>query len=41
MKKEDREKMRMKARLSAERFFDYRNYISDIQKVFENAIGRN
>lgn len=41
MKKEDREKMRRKARLSAERFFDYRNYISDIQKVFENAIGRN
>ena len=41
MKKEDREKMRKKARLSAEHFFDYRNYFSEINSVFENAVERN
>lgn len=40
MKREDREKMRRKARMSAEKFFDYHNYLSDIQKVFENALER-
>lgn len=34
---EDRERMRKKARLSAELFFDYRNYITDINTVFINV----
>lgn len=41
MKKEAREEMRRKARLSAEYFFDYQNYISEIISVFENATERN
>lgn len=41
MKREDREEMRRKARLSAEQFFDYHNYSSEIKNVFENAIERN
>ena len=41
MKKEDREEMRKKARLSAEQFFDYHNYFSEVKSVFENAIERN
>ena len=41
MKKEDREEMRSKARLSAEQFFDYRNYFSEINTVLENAMERN
>lgn len=38
MEKVDREKMRKKARLTAENFFDYRNYLLEIQKVFENTV---
>lgn len=41
MKIEAREAMRRKARLSAEQFFDYHNYISEIKSVFENAVERN
>ena len=41
MKKEDREEMRSKARLSAEQFFDYHNYFSEIKTVLENAAERN
>lgn len=41
MKKEAREAMRRKARLSAEQFFDYHNYVSEIKSVFENAVERN
>ena len=41
MKKEDREEMRSKARLSAEQFFDYHNYFSEIKTVLENATERN
>ncbi len=41
MKKEAREEMRRKARLSAEQFFDYHNYFSEIKSVLENAVERN
>lgn len=41
MKKEDREEMRKKARLSAEQFFDYHNYFLEIRSILKNAIERN
>ena len=38
MSLEERIEMRKRARNSAEDFFDYRNYISEIQNVIENAL---
>lgn len=41
MTKEERKEMRKKARLSAESFFDYRNYNEKIKIVLENSKERN
>ena len=41
MTKEERKEMRKQARLSAESFFDYRNYTDKIKSIFENSKERN